>query len=243
MADFEAGLYWSNEAASSDPRAILTVERATEKYARTLAGVWRHFAPNVPAITDAGLNLEPKWEGEPLLLAPRPAAAHAARTTFPAGLVPLGAVDALLRIAVVADVDALTASGMTDLVPQGLVYEVSNEAQVTHYVQVSVSAFPVENGRRQVGSWYARQVTGRPGVCLAKGGGRGTGVENVATSDTYARYAFTDSSDWQMEIVIPAGATFRFVLPSLEYLEEGFGGSVVPRQQRSADVVVPAPHS
>ncbi len=57
-ADFVNGRYMRNGNAVTAEEAF-SVSRATGRWAVDSTGLWRHFGPNVPAITDLGLSVEP----------------------------------------------------------------------------------------------------------------------------------------------------------------------------------------
>ena len=211
--DFEAGQYWFNNRETALDILAATEDRTSVKFSQDSGGVWRRIEAYQPAVTDEGLNIEAAFSGPTSTPLKVPTSASGPSTTFPSGFQIFGG-GAGYTCAVVDDTSALASSGLAEIVPGGLVYEIVNTSGSTKYLQWQGGAI---SAVAQVGSWFARKISGAGNVALGKASGGGTGKTNIATSGTYTRYTFTDSGTNAMEIAIPNGVTFRFVLAMHEY--------------------------
>jgi hypothetical protein len=233
-ADLTANQYWVSSTDSA-LAAFLSASRSTARFAPDTAGTFAAFAVDAPAITNAGLSIEAApWSGANLLtLTKAPTAAVAASTTFPSGLQNFGVV-AGYTCAVVDDAAILASSGLAAVTPAGLVYEVVNTTGSTKFLQFQGGTILAQ---AQVGSWFARKVSGAGTIQLGKSSSGGTNKQAVAIASTYSRYSFTDAGTNAVEVSIPTGVTLRFVVPMLEYKAAAPPSSPVTGASRSADVI------
>lgn len=233
VAEFDNDRYWVSNTESTTETDVAVVSRASSKYFDSVSGVFSAFSNNVLARTDKGLSIEPAMTGPSMTPAKIPASTFAASTSFPSGFQNFGG-GAGFTMAGVDDATALANSGLTAIAPAGVVYEVVNTSGSTKYIQWQGGTI---NGVAQVGSWYARKISGTGNVALGKPGSGGTGRQNIATSATYSRYTFTDSGSTALEIAIPNGVTFRFILATLEYKAALPPSTPVLTQSRPKDAV------
>jgi len=222
-ADFINGRYMRNGNAISAGEAF-SFARASGRWAVDSTGFWRYFAPDVPAITDLGLSLEPAGTN----LVPNPALTGAvAGVVGSGGSLPTGwsTNGAGLSVEVVA---VTTLNGLP-----ALHVRVSGTATGTFFELSVMPDTPINPNTNYAASIFLRSLAGpQPSVELRQAdAGSGFVTANVLATglpalDRRANYLTTAASTafgrMRMSQVLSTGSVYNFsILVSSPQLELG----------------------